>query len=270
MNTQVKVKVKRYPVAEIFGPTIQGEGVDQGVPCHFIRFGGCDFRCEWCDTPHAVLPQAVKHNDRLTEDEIIERLSSLTRGPSWVVISGGNPALHDLAGVVTRLKHEGFKVAVETQGTKWKPWLTQVNRLCISPKPPSSGMKYTKQDLGDFLTKTFDHMGGSRFYQVDGPVFVKVVVFDDADFNFAKEMYLHINELSGGIGLPFFLSAGNDAGATVGNPSRKDDRTTNQVRSDLADKTRWLVNRVMVDPVLDDVRVQSQFHVFLWGNELGR
>lgn len=43
---------KTWPVVELFGSTIQGEGVDQGVVTHFVRFGGCDFRCSWClETP---------------------------------------------------------------------------------------------------------------------------------------------------------------------------------------------------------------------------
>ena len=132
---------KKFPVAEIFGPTIQGEGIDQGVPCHFVRFGGCDFECEWCDTPHAVLAHMVRQARRLTTEEITREIESLHYGPKWIVISGGNPALHDLSELTKILQTSGFKVAVETQGTKHKEWLNTVDRLCVSPKPPSSGMK---------------------------------------------------------------------------------------------------------------------------------
>lgn len=159
-------------------------------------------------------------------------------------------------------------VAVETQGTRYRDWFADVNRLCISPKPPSSGMKYTGDDLMEFLEKCYKGMDPEDFY--NGKVFVKVVVFDHTDYEFAKALYLQINDESMGVGLPFYLSAGNDAGMTVGNPSRRDERSVAQVRDDLLNKTRWLINRTMVDPIMDAVIVQSQFHVLLWGNEKGR
>lgn len=264
--------MKKFPVTEIFGPTVQGEGVDQGLPVYFVRFGGCDFKCTWCDTPHAVLPENVRHARRMDENEIVASLEELPEGPRMVVLSGGNPALHDLSMLCGMLKARGMQVAIETQGTAFKSWMTLPQRICISPKPPSSGMKYTKENLENFLGRVFKQMGGigaggERFY--DGRVFIKIVVFDNTDYEWAKEMFLHVNEISGGMGLPYFVSAGNDAGATVGNPSRRDNRTSSQVATDLLNKTRWLVNKVMVDPLMNDVRVQSQFHVLLWGNMLG-
>ena len=48
------------PVVEVFGPTIQGEGELAGVPTAFVRFGGCDYRCSWCDSLFAVLPEDVR------------------------------------------------------------------------------------------------------------------------------------------------------------------------------------------------------------------
>lgn len=252
----------KFPVAEIFGPTIQGEGQEQGIPCHFVRFGGCDFRCEWCDTPHAVLPQAVKQSERLTTEEILERLETLHGSPNWVVISGGNPALHDALDLVRGLHRRGMKVAVETQGTRFKPWLREVDSLCVSPKPPSSKMVYTDKDLLRFCLNFPSLLARAN----RGEAFLKVVVFDHADYVFAKTIY----KITRPFNLPFFVSAGNDSGKTVGNPSREDTRTNTQVREDLLNKARWLTNRVMVDPEMSGVRVQAQFHVALWGNELGR
>lgn len=256
---------KKFPVAEIFGPTIQGEGIDQGIPCHFIRLGGCDFSCEWCDTPHAVLAQNVRALPRMDEDEIVASVKALPGFPSWVVVSGGNPALHDLAGLVARLQGEHYQVAVETQGTRYKHWLSVVDRLCVSPKPPSSGMKYTMDDLLSFLS----HLTFSRL--LSGKIFIKVVVFDQADYEYAKQVFRTVRRFAGAnFEVPLYVSAGNDAGATVGNPSRRDERTVEQVRNDLLDKARWLTNWVMVDPEMADVQVQAQYHVALWGNELGR
>lgn len=263
---------KKFPIAEIFGPTIQGEGLEQGIPCHFVRFGGCDFRCEWCDTPHAVLPQNVRHLPRMDTNEILDALDALTGDPEWVVLSGGNPALHDAHDLIRALHRRGKRIAVETQGTKFKPWLNEVDSLCVSPKPPSSGMKYTLRDLIEFLEKTpiGDKKGSYESGWWTGRLFIKIVIFDHADYEWAKSIFLGVNEETGGVGLPCLVSAGNDAGQTVGNPSRKDTREDSKIKEDLLSKARWLTNRVMVDKDIPFVRVQAQFHVLLWANELGR
>src|SRR5947209_16740694 len=100
-------KVKTFPVIEIFGPTIQGEGAEAGLPTHFIRLGGCDYRCSWCDTMYAVDPATVRRDSvRLGVGEIREALGDLGGAPRWVSISGGNPALHLLAPVVEALHDE--------------------------------------------------------------------------------------------------------------------------------------------------------------------
>lgn len=252
--------MKKWPVAEIFGPTIQGEGMEQGIPCHFVRFGGCDFRCEWCDTPHAVLPHVVRNLKKMDTNEILTSLDALTGNPGWVVLSGGNPALHDLRPLVEELQQAGVQVAVETQGTKYKEWLRLVDSLCVSPKPPSSGMKYTITELDKFL----DSVDSSKVMLTHDELFLKIVVFDRADYEWAKEVHLSFSDV------PMFLSTGNDAGKTVGNPGRTDERTDDQIRLDLCHSARRLTNWVMVDAEMADVRVQAQFHVLLWANELGR
>src|SRR5215211_1387636 len=92
-----KVAAKIFPVIEIFGPTIQGEGAEAGLPCAFVRLGGCDFRCSWCDTMYAVDPAEVRANaTRLNSDQIVSELRGLGGEYEWVILSGGNPALHDL------------------------------------------------------------------------------------------------------------------------------------------------------------------------------
>lgn len=246
-------KQKQFPVTEIFGPTIQGEGIDQGVPCHFIRFGGCDYRCDWCDSLFAVLPQHVRHADRLSAIDIVTRISHLAQGPKWIILSGGNPVLHELGDLVTELHTQGFLVSVETQGTKWKDWLWRCDRIAISPKPPSSDQR-TEFDLLDrFINNVPEEIG-----------FLKVVVFDQRDYFFAKEIHDRYPDY------PMIVSAGNDAGATVGNPTRTDNRHEHEIARDLIDKGRWLANVIMVDPMMHDVRIQMQQHVLFWGNERGR
>jgi 7-carboxy-7-deazaguanine synthase len=243
-----------WPVVELFGPTIQGEGLDQGVPCYFIRLGGCDYKCEWCDTPHAVLPALVRKNSkRMNALEICNALGHLTPGPRWVVISGGNPALHDLGPLVTMLQLHEMLVSVETQGSRWQDWIARCDRVAVSPKPPSSGWQTSLDTTYDFLKQA-----------EPDKTFLKVVVFDHNDYLYAQRVRRMFP------GYRMFLSAGNDAGPTVGDPNRVDDRSNLEVISDLTDKGRWLVNRAMVDPIMKDVQVQVQNHVLYWGNERGR
>src|SRR4051794_13697195 len=139
-----RAKARTFPVIEIFGPTIQGEGAEAGLPTHFLRVGGCDYRCSWCDTMYAVEPATVRGTARhLTAAAIVGEIGALAGAPEWVTISGGNPALFELEGIVDDLHAAGYRVAVETQGSRWRNWLAKVDRLTISPKPPSSGMATT-------------------------------------------------------------------------------------------------------------------------------
>src|SRR5512143_1667190 len=151
------------PIAEIFGPTLQGEGQLAGKPTYFLRVGGCDFSCAWCDSGHAVNPEEVLKLYRLTQDQIYYKLLLHTQehhGPQWLTISGGNPGLYDLGEVVRRWQSEQLgntadetwykgKVAVETQGSRWQPWFAILDLLTVSPKGPSSGM--TNSGLDAFM-----------------------------------------------------------------------------------------------------------------------
>lgn len=250
---QVEALRRKYPVVEVFGPTIQGEGMDQGIPCYFVRLGGCDYRCVWCDSPFAVLPELVRRADRMEAAEIVQKIQSLAQGPRWVVISGGNPMLHELGPLIDMLHQTGYKVAVETQGTTTKDWLWRCDRVCVSPKPPSSEYKTDLDTISKFL--------GSCQPEV---TFLKVVVQTVTDYNYARLVHRHFRKW------PMFVSACNDAGSTVGNPGRKDERSPEKVTQELIDKGRWLANFLMVDPEMADVRVQVQNHVLYWANERGR
>lgn len=77
-------------ISEIFGPTVQGEGALIGVPTVFVRTGGCDFRCSWCDTLYAVEPQFKSQWQAMTAGQIMQRVSELSGGvPLLVTLSGG-------------------------------------------------------------------------------------------------------------------------------------------------------------------------------------
>lgn len=227
-----------HPVIEIFGPTVQGEGHLIGTPVYFVRFGGCEYRCEWCDTKYAVDPLQVKRNAVMKSgSEIMDSLSDLPGNPRWVVLSGGNPALQHLGGLVTLLHEAGFKITVETQGTVYRSWISRVDHVTVSPKPPSSGMETDVTRLRAFL---------------DGCVeaSVKIVVFDERDYEWAHAL----REILGGR-WPFYLSVGNNVGEDG--------------RLDLLERLRWLAERTAGDPRMGDVRVLPQLHTLAWGNRRG-
>jgi 7-carboxy-7-deazaguanine synthase len=240
-----KAEAFTLPVVELFGPTIQGEGPDIGAPAYFVRFGGCDYRCAWCDSMHAVEPEAVRTNaERLTVEQILHRLGELSGGPGLVVLSGGNPALLQLGKLVRALQNTGKRVAVETQGSRWRDWLAEVDRLVISPKPPSSNMAGAKQ-LMEFRA-FMSHVAS------DTHTAIKIVVFDQVDLDWAIDRHVEHPEL------PLFLSAGTDVGLS-------EDVTLGRLRG----RFRWLCEAAASRPALCDVRVLPQLHVIAWGTAKG-
>lgn len=267
MSKAIQKLTPKWPVVEIFGPTVQGEGIDQGVVCHFVRFGGCDFRCDWCDTPYAVIPKEVRENStKMASEDIIEQLLALDKRVKapWIVLTGGNPALHDLSTLVADLQHHGWLVSVETQGSKWREWFKDVDRLCLSPKPPSAHVKYQFQVVQRFFDEALHaRSSGERDYHW---LFVKIPIFDLKDLEWAVKVR---KQLSDAI---LFLSAGNDASRSVGSPHRIDNRDLLEIRRDLLNRAKKLIERAYAFPELcaSDVFVQTQFHVLLWGNEKGR
>jgi 7-carboxy-7-deazaguanine synthase len=234
------------PVIEIFGPTLQGEGPDMGRPAYFVRFGGCDFRCAWCDSMHAVDPATVRATaEHLEPAEIRSAIGALQAGPDLVVLSGGNPALLELAPLVDLLHQEGLEIAVETQGSRWKPWLAQVERLVVSPKGPSSGMdnETNRRALMSFLQRAEDENAK--------PV-LKAVIFDEADLEHARWLALTWPALT------LHLSTGTEVGLS--------DQDT---LSHLLGRLRWLSETVARDRVLRRAQVGTQQHVLAWGTRRG-
>jgi 7-carboxy-7-deazaguanine synthase len=237
--------VVTLPVVEVFGPTVQGEGPEAGVPAYFVRFGGCDYRCSWCDSMHAVDPAEVRANAvRLTVEQIVERLDELPAGPDLVVLSGGNPALLELGALVLALRRAGRRVAVETQGSRWRDWLLDVDRLVVSPKPPSSGMASVEQLAA--LHAFMDNVNPDS-----GPV-LKIAVFDRGDLDWAAARHRDHPQL------PLFLSAGTDVGLSEA-----------ETLAGLRKRYRWLCEMVARRPDLCAARVLPQLHVIAWGTARG-
>ena len=93
-------------IMELFGPTIQGEGIMTGTVTHFLRTGGCGLRCSWCDSMFAVLPEEIKKYRRLMSTaDILKELTALPYAP-YVTFTGGDPCIQPLLGD----RYDGFDV----------------------------------------------------------------------------------------------------------------------------------------------------------------
>lgn len=100
-----------YPVMEAFA-TVQGEGAHAGTPCWFIRLGGCDVGCVWCDVKDSW---DVNAHPRQTVKEMVA--AAAESGRQTVVVTGGEPAMHDLSALTAALKAAGLQTHIETSGT---------------------------------------------------------------------------------------------------------------------------------------------------------
>lgn len=262
----------KFRVAEIFGPTIQGEGRNVGMPCHFVRFGGCDYRCSWCDSPHAVLPEEVAKLERLTAQEIMSRIAteSADMSPTWVVFSGGNPALLNLSSLIDLLHQREHKVMVETQGSVFREWFGKVDDLCFSPKPPSSGMVWDFALFDSILGRTIQSQLDWAQAQERGtnPLpYLKIPIFTDEDLEFAAQVK-HV----WGSTLQLFLSIGNndDSLPTVGNPNPGGGTDVGLTRDIIIENQKHWTERILKDQRFDGVKIFCQQHVIMWGNQRGR
>ena len=99
-----------FPVMEYFY-SIQGEGVHAGQPAFFVRLGGCDVGCVWCDVKDSW--DAEKH-PKMSLDFLV---SEAKKHPSRIlVLTGGEPAMYDLTQFTKSFRNEGFRVHIETSG----------------------------------------------------------------------------------------------------------------------------------------------------------
>lgn len=242
-------KLSKVPVIEIFGPTIQGEGMVVGQKTMFVRTAGCDYSCSWCDSSFTWDGSGKHLIVQMTADEIWSELKRLGgSGFSFVTISGGNPALfRNLEALIAILKENDIKVGVETQGSRWQQWLYDIDELTISPKPPSSGMTSDYTVLSDILGKLQNRNSNQH-------ISLKIVVFNEEDYAYAKQIHLRYPTI------PFYLQVGNDDITTTDNA---------QLISHLLEKYQALIDRVIADEEVRDVKVLPQLHALVWGNKRG-
>ena len=236
-------------ISEIFGPTVQGEGPLVGRPTVFVRAGSCDYRCAWCDTLYAVLPEYHDEWPLMTPAEIVMCIDKLaSNNPVLVTLSGGNPALQPLGPLIELGHSKGHTFALETQGSVPAPWFTKLDWLILSPKPPSSRMStdWAHLDACISAAKRTAHCA------------LKVVVFDDPDYNYARVVSTRYPAL------PIYLQVGNPAPLNHTRRPLPDDAQID----DLLGRFRWFVGKVTADRWFAPT-VLPQLHVLAWGNKRG-
>jgi len=137
--------------------TIQGEGAHVGKAAYFIRLGGCDVGCVWCDVKESWDASAHPHKS-------VERLvkSAKDSGAEMVVVTGGEPAMYDLSLLTHLLIKAGLKTHIETSGAH--PLTGKWHWVCFSPKKFKSPL--------DAVCEAADE--------------IKVIVYNKHDFNWAE------------------------------------------------------------------------------------
>lgn len=215
------------------------------MPTVFVRTGGCDFRCSWCDSLHAV-DQEYRHTwAPMTSQSVLEAVADLSEGePLMITLSGGNPAIQPLGELINLGQAQGYTFGMETQGSVVKDWFAKLDMLVLSPKPPSSGMETDWKMLARCVVQ-----GAAQ-------TVLKIVVFDDVDFSYAQEVAKRFPDL------PIYLQPGNHTP-----PPPEDDDAEVDIEG-IDDRMRWLVDRV-VEKKWYSARVLPQLHVMLWGNKRG-
>jgi len=130
------------PVVETFH-SVQGEGAWTGTNAFFIRLAGCDVGCPWCDTKHSW--SVRRHPQRHTTDLIADAKAA---NPAIVVITGGEPLMHDLSPLSNGLRAAGLRSHLETSGSH--PFSGNFDWVTFSPKrfkPPHESIYLQVSEL---------------------------------------------------------------------------------------------------------------------------
>ncbi len=138
--------------------TIQGEGFNTGKAAYFIRLGGCDVGCHWCDVKESW--DASIHPLTLA-DTIVQNAAK--HPAKAVVVTGGEPLIYNLEYLTTQLQQQGIRTFIETSGAY--PLSGQWDWVCLSPKK----FKAPRKDVAPFANE------------------LKVIVFNKSDFEWAEQ-----------------------------------------------------------------------------------
>jgi len=157
MHSAISNSIIQLPVMESFY-TIQGEGFHQGKAAYFVRLGGCDVGCVWCDVKESW---DVSKHPKKTITSIVEDAKKFPG--RIVVVTGGEPLMHDCGALTEELHNAHFKTHIETSGAY--PLSGEWDWICLSPKkfkaPLSSVVPFAHE--------------------------LKVVIYNKSDFEWAEK-----------------------------------------------------------------------------------
>jgi organic radical activating enzyme len=166
METKVQELVNKgrmLPLMEEFY-TIQGEGYHKGTAAYFIRVGGCDVGCHWCDVKESW-------NPNIHPPTAIESIAeNAAKHSQTIVITGGEPLTWDMGPLTQMLKDKGMDTHIETSGAY--PLTGSWDWICLSPKK----LKLPTEEI----------------YKVAHEL--KVIIFNKDDFRFAEEQAAKVSE----------------------------------------------------------------------------
>ena len=162
-NTQVALqKGEILPLMEAFY-SLQGEGFYKGTAAYFIRLGGCDVGCYWCDVKEswAAVAHPLVPVDTIVTDALAHSKT--------MIITGGEPLMWNLDLLTEKLRAAGARTHIETSGAH--PLSGTFDWICLSPKK-------IKRPVGDVLQKANE---------------LKMVIYNNNDFLFAEEMAAQVS-----------------------------------------------------------------------------
>jgi organic radical activating enzyme len=163
-TTQLQVKKgEMLPLMEEFY-TIQGEGFHTGTAAYFIRIGGCDVGCHWCDVKESW--NADLHPPT-SSDLIVENAKKYTK---TVVITGGEPLMWDMGYITKNLQNKNIRTHIETSGAYKLSGIW--DWICLSPKK-------TKLPLQEIYREANE---------------LKMIIYNKNDFKFAEEQASKVDE----------------------------------------------------------------------------
>jgi 7-carboxy-7-deazaguanine synthase len=160
--------IQQLPVMESFY-TLQGEGFHQGHAAYFIRLAGCDVGCVWCDVKDSW--DAEKH-PKFSIDELVAKVNKETSASSSkpiIVVTGGEPLMHNLDALTNALHKEGYQTNIETSGAH--PLSGSWDWICLSPKK----FKAPLAEVVPFANE------------------LKVVIFNKSDFAWAEQYAVQVS-----------------------------------------------------------------------------
>lgn len=233
----------KFPVVEVFGPTLQGEGAVAGQRCSFVRLAFCDWDCLWCDTKYATNAEGAPEFTMMGAEEIADALCKLNKGfaPKHATLTGGNPVMQPHADYLFDAVGPRTNWNVETQGSLFQEWLNhpQVGSVTMSPKLVYGPGTADALDWACKIRRNTERLN------------VKIVVFHPRDLDAVAGYYVMLREHCA----EFIIQVGTVVGQDT--PLQ------------LLHRYRQLAEAVLDNEHLTDVRVLPQMHVLLWKHETG-